>query len=164
VIVAPLLTVEEESLSHCLHCAINESAQQGFERGETDLPKIPSMIAEVIRPPDAPHGIRPVIRAQKPSGSPSPPLGLDHRSRLGRSPAPYRSSSLDCFRSSAIASLFPHHVVMAGLKYTLGSGGLSTKASTDSASRREPRRSERDRSIVVDKASFSKHSRSVHTS
>jgi hypothetical protein len=57
VIVAPLLTVEEESLSHCLHCAINESAQQGFERGETDLPKIPSMIAEVIRPPDAPHGI-----------------------------------------------------------------------------------------------------------
>ncbi len=51
-IVAPLLTVEE-SLSHCLHCAINELAQQGFERGETDLPKIPSMIAEVIRPPDA---------------------------------------------------------------------------------------------------------------
>jgi hypothetical protein len=52
VIVAPLLTVEE-SLSDCLHRAINELVQQGFERGEADLPKITSMIAEVVRPPDA---------------------------------------------------------------------------------------------------------------
>jgi hypothetical protein len=50
----------------------------------------------------------------------------------------YRSSSLDCFRSSAIASLFAHDVGMAGLKFTPRLGGLSAKASTDPAFRPAP--------------------------
>src|SRR5215207_7900147 len=47
----------------------------------------------------------------------------------------YRSSSLDCFRSSAIASLLPHDVGIAGRKITPASGGLSTKAFTETRHR-----------------------------
>jgi hypothetical protein len=42
------MATKEESLSECLHCEINELVQQGFERGETDLPEIASMIAESL--------------------------------------------------------------------------------------------------------------------
>jgi hypothetical protein len=35
-------------LSECLHCEINDLVQQGFERGQTDLPEIASMIAESL--------------------------------------------------------------------------------------------------------------------
>ena len=79
-----------------------------------------------------------MTRAQEPSGSSSPPLGLDHRSRLGRRKHHIPVVELGLFPEFSHRKPLSSHVGIAGRKIT-PPPVLEHQAFTEnSASRREP--------------------------